>query len=270
MSLGSYSETRVGHGLISLQVPSSDLLAFAEFSRLVPKAAANAQRRAINKTLGWLRTHIAREVGRKEGIAMRAVRQRLRAYSVKGASTKGKLWFGLNALEASRTGRARQTTSGVNVGACLDMLAWSELGSDYLRLSDDGYNVIVTGIDGKLELFDDYSTHPFENGRKSKVINGRGLTSNACGRYQFMLKDWPHYRDLLHLPDLGPASQDRWAVRLIKERRALEDVIGGRIADAISKCRNIWASLPGAGYNQREHRLEDLLARYEAAGGSLA
>jgi muramidase (phage lysozyme) len=159
---------------------------------------------------------------------------------------------------------------GLNVGACLDMLAWSELGTDYLQRSDDGYNVIVTGIDGKLELFDDYSTHPFEDGRKSKVINGRGLTSNACGRYQFMLKDWPHYRDLLHLPDLGPASQDRWAVRLIKERRALEDVIAGRIADAISKCRNIWASLPGAGYNQREHRLEDLLARYVAAGGSLA
>lgn len=159
---------------------------------------------------------------------------------------------------------------GPNVGAYLDMLAWSELGSDYLRRSDDGYNVIVTGIDGQLELFDDYSTHPFQGGRRSKVINSRGLTSNASGRYQFMLKDWPHYRDALRLPDLGPLSQDRWAVQLIKERRALADVIAGRIADAIGKCRNIWASLPGAGYNQREHRVEDLLARYVAAGGTLA
>jgi hypothetical protein len=116
MNIGSYAEKRAGHGLISLQLSKSDLQAFADFSKLVPKAAANAQRRAINKTLGWLRTHIAREVGRKEGIAMRAVRQRLRAYSVKSGSTKGKLWFGLNALEASRTGRARQTAAGVSVG----------------------------------------------------------------------------------------------------------------------------------------------------------
>jgi muramidase (phage lysozyme) len=161
-------------------------------------------------------------------------------------------------------------TGGVNVNAYLDMLAWSELGSDYLSRSDDGYNVIVTGIDGRLELFASYATHPFENGRKSKVINTRGLTSNASGRYQFMLKDWPHYRDLLRLPDLGPESQDRWAVQLIKECRALEYVMAGRTAEAIGKCRNIWASLPGAGYNQREHLLEDLLARYVAAGGSLA
>jgi len=28
---------------------------------------------------------------------------------------RGKLWFGLNAIEASRTGRARQTSSGVSV-----------------------------------------------------------------------------------------------------------------------------------------------------------
>jgi muramidase (phage lysozyme) len=85
------------------------------------------------------------------------------------------------------------------------MLAWSELGDDYLKRSDDGYNVIVTvtvtGIDGKLELFNDYSTHPFASGRKSKVINSKGLTSNASGRPQFMLKDWVHYRDLLKLPD---------------------------------------------------------------------
>lgn len=115
MSLGSFYKTSSSSGMITIQPSSADLQAFTDFAKLVPKAAANAQRRAINKTLGWLRTHIAREVGRKEGIAMRAVRQRLRAYSVKGSSTKGKLWFGLNPLEASRTGRARQTTSGVSV-----------------------------------------------------------------------------------------------------------------------------------------------------------
>lgn len=132
---------------------------------------------------------------------------------------------------------------GKNVLAFLDMLAWSELGSDYLSRSDDGYNVIVTGIDGKLELFNDYANHPFATGRKSKVINSKGLTSNASGRAQFMLRDWPHYRDLLRLPDFGPISQDRWVIQLIKERRALEDVKAGRFAVAISKCRNLWGEL---------------------------
>ena len=157
-----------------------------------------------------------------------------------------------------------------NALAFLDVLAWSELGADNLSRSDDGYNVIVTGIDGKLELFNDYSRHPFEGGRKSKVINSRGLTSNAAGRYQQMLKDWPHYRDQLKLPDFGSISQDRLALQHIKECRALPDVHSGQFESAIAKCRNIWASLPGAGYGQREHRLEDLLAQYWKSGGVVA
>lgn len=163
-----------------------------------------------------------------------------------------------------------EAAGGKNVLAFLDLLAWSELGSSNLRLSDDGYNVIVTGTDGKLELFTDYSVHPFFGGRKSKVFSRSGQTSNASGRYQFMLKDYVHYRDQLKLPDFGPVSQDKWAIQLIKERRALDDIKAGRIESAIQKCRNIWASLPGAGYGQREHKLEDLLAQYGAAGGVLA
>lgn len=116
MSVGSFYKSSATGGMITLQPSAADLKALTDFAKVVPKAAAAAQRRAINKTLGWLRTHIAREVGRKEGIAMRAVRQRLRAYSVKGSSGRGKLWFGLNPLEASRTGRPRQTASGVSVG----------------------------------------------------------------------------------------------------------------------------------------------------------
>ncbi|MDP4381039.1 lysozyme, partial [Escherichia coli] len=32
-------------------------------------------------------------------------------------------------------------------------------------------------------------------------------------------------------------------------------------------CRNIWASLPGAGYGQREHSLEKLVTAWRTAGG---
>lgn len=116
MSVGSFYKTSSSTGEITIQPAAADLRAFADFARAVPKAAAAAQRRAINKTLGWLRTHIAKAVSKQEGIALKAVRQRLRAYPVKGSAARGKLWFGINPLEASRTGRARQTQSGVSVG----------------------------------------------------------------------------------------------------------------------------------------------------------
>jgi muramidase (phage lysozyme) len=164
---------------------------------------------------------------------------------------------------------AARDAGGQNALAFLDMLAWSEIGTANLAASDDGYNVIVTGIDGKLDLFSRYADHPFASGRASKVINSKGLTSNASGRYQQMLKDWPHYRDLLKLPDFGPPSQDRLAIQHIKECRALVDIQAGNIASAIGKCSNIWASLPGNAYGQPVRPIDGLIARYVAAGGVL-
>lgn len=157
-----------------------------------------------------------------------------------------------------------------NLQAFLDALAWSEGTSTSPATKCSGYDVIVTGIDGKPEIFTDFSDHPFNKGRPSKKINSRGLTSNASGRYQFMLKDWAHYKALLGLPDFGPESQDKWAIQLIKERKALPDIEAGNIESALNKCRNIWASLPGAGYGQREHSMEELIARYKATGGMVA
>ncbi|MGX0889038.1 hypothetical protein AB7M22_001046 [Pseudomonas sp. ADAK2 TE3594] len=115
MTVGSYFKPSAGGGMISLQTSTADLQAFQDFAKLVPKAAAAAQRRAINKTLRWLSTHIARAVGRQERIAVAAVRQRLRSYPVSGSANSGKLWFGLNTIEASRIGNPRQGKAGVSV-----------------------------------------------------------------------------------------------------------------------------------------------------------
>lgn len=115
MSASSNFKPSASGGMISLQTSAADLKAFQDFAALVPKAASNAMRRAINKTLRWLATHVARAVGRQERIAVAAVRQRLRTYPVSVGANSGKLWFGLNAMEASRIGRARQTQSGVSV-----------------------------------------------------------------------------------------------------------------------------------------------------------
>ncbi|WIV25876.1 glycoside hydrolase family protein [Pseudomonas sp. M2(2023)] len=67
-----------------------------------------------------------------------------------------------------------------------------------------------------------------------------------------------------------PENQDRIALQQIRERRALEDIKAGRIALAISKCSNIWASLPGNNYGQNPHRLDKLLGRWVELGGVLA
>lgn len=157
-----------------------------------------------------------------------------------------------------------------NQRAFLDMLAVSEGTSTSPATKCNGYDVIVTGIDKKPEIFTDFSNHPFASGRKSKTINLNGLTSNASGRYQFMLHDWAHYRSQLGLPDFSPASQDKWALQLIRERGALPDIEAGRFADAVAKCRNLWASLPGAGYGQRENKLAVLQAAFINAGGKVA
>lgn len=148
MSVGSHFKSSAGGGMISLQTSAADLKAFQDFAAVLPKAAANAQRRAINKTLRWLATQIARAVGRQERIAVAAVRQRLRAYPVSGGANSGKLWFGLNAMEASRIGRPRQSRSGVSVagrrfqGAFFKKVygnsadVWIRTGSKHFRADD--------------------------------------------------------------------------------------------------------------------------------------
>lgn len=151
---------------------------------------------------------------------------------------------------------------GVNVLAFLDMLAWSE-GTDHprQRTLDQGYDVMVGGA-----LFEGYADHP----RKLVPLPRLGIKSTAAGRYQLLSRYYDAYKQTLGLRDFSPLSQDLIALQQIRERRALPDIQAGRIPEAIEKCRNIWASLPGAGYGQHEHKLESLIAHYLAAGGVLA
>ncbi|WP_301585051.1 glycoside hydrolase family 24 protein [Halomonas alkaliantarctica] len=155
---------------------------------------------------------------------------------------------------------------GVNVCAFLDMLAFAEVGKPMLSdpRTDNGYRVIVGSLPGKLILMDGYIDHP----RKLVKIR-KGLSSTAAGRYQQLSRYWNHYRDQLSLPDFGPLSQDRCAIQQIREQKALPLIQEGRIAEAIHRCRNIWASLPGAGYGQHEYSLERLLHEFKRAHGEL-
>ena len=52
------------------------------------------------------------------------------------------------------------------------------------------------------------------------------------------------------------------------ERGALTAIDRGDIRQAIDRCSNIWASLPGAGYGQFEHKADSLIAKFKEAGGN--
>lgn len=149
-----------------------------------------------------------------------------------------------------------------NIKAFLDAIAWAEIGPRLLALSDNGYNVCVGSTPTNPILFDSYSRHP--------MIRNKATNSDAAGRYQFMGRYWPFYQKLLKLPDFGKESQDKWAVHLIKECHALDDVKAGRFDEAVHKCRSRWASFPGANYGQPEKKIAALRTAYERAGGGIA
>ena len=151
-----------------------------------------------------------------------------------------------------------------NQQAFLDMIAYSEIGPKLLALSDNGYNVIVGSTPKAPDLFKSYDDHP----RKSVRLGGT-LWSTASGRYQLLSRYYDYYKKFLKLPDFSPASQDAIALQQIRERKALDDIDAGRFAIAVNKVKNIWASLPAAGYGQHENDIEKLQLAYLNAGGTI-
>jgi len=99
---------------------------------------------------------------------------------------------------------------------------------------------------------------------------GPGCVSTAAGAYQIIKPTWLRIASGIGLTNFGPENQDRAAVELVRRRGALEDVKAGRIADAIDKCRNEWASLPGNYAKQGQRTAATLLAWYQQAGGQIA
>lgn len=158
-----------------------------------------------------------------------------------------------------------------NLKAFLEMIAVSE---GTASIGDKGYNVLVGSRSTMPILFGSYHDHPrvriqLRADDKSTPQNEE-LTSTAAGRYQILARYFDAYKKLLKLPGFGPAAQDEIAIQMIKEQKALPDVEAGHFDVAVEKCKNIWASLPGAGYGQHENKLVDLRAAYVKAGGLLA
>lgn len=153
-----------------------------------------------------------------------------------------------------------------NMKAFLNMISVSEGTSISKYTKNDGYDVIVNGIGGEPKIFTDYSKHP----NLLVTVNKSGLKSTAAGRYQILYKYWVIYKKQLGLKGFYPDDQDAIAIQLIKECKAVSDIEAGHIESAISKCKSRWASLPGAGYGQFEHKMSTLVNTYKNSGGSIA
>ena len=153
-----------------------------------------------------------------------------------------------------------------NEKAFLKMLTVSEGTSTSKYTKNNGYDVIVNGIGGEPKTFTDYSKHP----NVLVTVNNKGLKSTAAGAYQILYKYWVAYKKQLGLKGFYPEDQDAIAMQLIKECKARGDINAGRIESAITKCRSRWASLPGAGYGQFEHKMGTLVSVYKKAGGTVS
>ena len=124
------------------------------------------------------------------------------------------------------------------------------------KTRNHGYDVIVGG-----ELFTDYLI--------TANCHAKPKSNQQAGRYQLLSRWWDAYRKQLGLKDFSPKSQDAVALQQIKERGALPMIDRGDIRQAIDRCSNIWASLPGAGYGQFEHKADSLIAKFKEAGGTV-
>ena len=173
------------------------------------------------------------------------------------------------------TERAADTppdVAGANIAAFLGMVRQAE----GTAAAADPYAICY----GYRHTIADYADHPAITGEwtgerlpDAMCANAGfrpGCKSTAAGAYQIIRPTWSKIKAALSLPDFGPASQDAAAVELVRRRGALEDVKAGRIADAIGKCRNEWASLPGNYARQGQRNIDTLVTWYEQNGGTTA
>ena len=118
----------------------------------------------------------------------------------------------------------------------------------------------MTAVGG--ELFTDYLITL----RKLVTLNPK-LKSTGAGRYQLLSRWWDAHRKQLGSRLLSEKVIVTLCIlQQIKERGALPMIDRGDNRQAIDRCSNIWASLPGAGYGQFEHKADSLIAKSVSAG----
>lgn len=107
-------------------------------------------------------------------------------------------------------------------------------------------------------------SHPLNVIKKGKYI------SSATGVAQFLSSTWLGLKLKLGLADFSPANQELAFTELLRECKALDLIVAGKIQSAVNKCNKTWASMPGSPYGQPVVTLNQFLNYYKSAGGTLA
>lgn len=81
---------------------------------LPPAAMTRAWRRALRKTGVWVKGQTAKAVSKSVAIPQKVLRSRV--YFFLRSRDSGKVWLGLNDVQAHRVGRSRSTRRGISVG----------------------------------------------------------------------------------------------------------------------------------------------------------
>jgi muramidase (phage lysozyme) len=149
------------------------------------------------------------------------------------------------------------------IAAFLDLIAWSEGTSISPVSKNDGYDVIVSGVDGR-HTFNDYGFHPFAHGRAPIVVRASTppLLSTASGRYQIILPTWLSLSRQYMLPSFLPMNQDSAAIALLSKHYAINYIMTGELQVAFALASCIWASFPSSHANQPTHTPANLLSVY--------
>lgn len=129
--------------------------------------------------------------------------------------------------------------------------------------------------------FSDTSDHPVMTGEKRGVrlspaqcraagYPGGVCVSTAAGAYQITRPTWGEVRnESPRLESFSPEDQDRAAVRLLRRAGVLDRLAAGDVFGAINLASRKWASLPGSTAQQNPKTLAQVLAFFDAGGGSV-
>ena len=155
------------------------------------------------------------------------------------------------------------------IGAFLQLIAYSE-GTLKGNSIDYGKLVYDSGANGAAK-YGNFADHPAHYGFIGRAtIKGRSVPSTAAGGYQFLLKTWQGLKAQLALTDFKPDTQDAAAIQLLRQCGALGKLQVNDFDGAVYAARKIWASFPGAGYNQHERGIEQLRKVYQSKLGGNA
>lgn len=167
------------------------------------------------------------------------------------------------------TQKYRDALQNANVLAFLRVIRHGESSQD-----EDAYRWLFGSTRSKPKTFDSFDDHPrvrtYEVYDGQFIKNGKLDFTTAAGAYQITESTWGGCSRALGLTDFSPESQDLAAVYLIDGRKALSDVLAGRVESAIDKLGQEWASLSSSMYGQPTVKLADALRVYSEYGGTFS